>query len=55
MIILEVQFTKIFNDCLNFLAVVNKKASIFLISRDGSGIPRFFGGTITSSGTAVPY
>jgi hypothetical protein len=54
MIILVLQFTNFFNDCLPFLAVVNKKAEIWLISPDGSGIPRFFCVDITDSGTAVP-
>jgi hypothetical protein len=39
MIILLPQFTNFFNDCPPFLADVDKKAKIILISPDGSGIP----------------
>jgi hypothetical protein len=39
MIILLLQFTNFFNDCPPFLADVDKKAKIILISPDGSGIP----------------
>jgi hypothetical protein len=36
MIIIEVQFTKFFNDCLMFLTVVDKKAKILFCSADNT-------------------